>query len=186
MKKLSLFLLVAMFGLAVNAQDVKFANVDSSPLDVVYYPLNAAKVKAGDTSSPVVRVLYSRPSKKGRDIFGALEPFGKIYRLGANESVEVKFYKPVVIGKKTIPAGSYSLFAIPNKDSWTMIVNKQTDRWGAYTYNQAMDVLRVDVPVKTLPAVVEAFSITFTPQADGAHLVIGWDTTSVALPIQFK
>lgn len=186
MKKLSLFVLVAFFGLAVNAQDVKFAPLDGSPADIVYYPLNAAKVKAEDTSTPIIKVVYSRPSKKGREIFGALEPFGKVYRLGANESTEIKFFKPVTIGKKAIKAGTYSLFAIPNKDSWTIILNQQTDRWGAYTYNQSKDVVRVDVPVKPLTTPVEALSITFVPQADGAHLVIGWDLTSVALPIQFK
>jgi len=186
MKKLSLLVLVAFIGFAVNAQEVKFAGVDSSPLDVVFYPLNASKVKAGDISTPVIKVVYSRPSKKGREIFGVLEPFGKIYRLGANESVDIKFYKPVTIGKKAIKAGTYSLFAIPNKETWTLILNQQTDRWGAYTYNQSLDVVRLDVPVKPLANVVEAFSITFVPQTSGADLVIGWDKTSVELPIQFK
>jgi hypothetical protein len=186
MKKLSLLVLVAFFGLAVNAQEVKFANVDKSPLDVVYYPLKATQVKAGDTSSPVMKVTYSRPSKNGREIFGALIPFGKVDRLGANESTEIKFFKPVTIGKKTIKPGSYSLFAIPNKDNWTIIVNEQTDRWGAYTYNQSKDVVRVDVPVKPLPNVVEVLSMTFVPQSSGANLVIGWDKTAVELPIQFK
>lgn len=186
MKRLSLVLFSALFTLAAHAQDVKFAAPDASPADIVYYPLNAAKVKAGDNSVPVIKVIYSRPAKKGREIFGALEPFGKVYRLGANESTEIHFFKPVVIGKKTIKPGSYSLFAIPNKDSWTMIINKQTDRWGAYTYDAAKDEVRVEVPVKALENVVENLSITFVPQADGANLVVGWDKTSVQLPIQFK
>jgi hypothetical protein len=186
MKKLSLFILAACFGLAVNAQDVKFPALDGTPVDIAYFPVNAAKVKAGDMASPVVKVVYARPSKKGREIFGALEPFGKVYRLGANESTEIKFYKAVKVGNKTIPAGSYSLFAIPNADKWTIIINKQTDRWGAYAYNEKMDVVRVEVPVKALENSVEALSMVFTPQTDGAHLVIGWDKTSVALPIQFK
>lgn len=186
MKKLSLLVLVAFFGLAVNAQEIKFAGLDASPLDVVYYPLNAAKVKAGDTSSPVIKVVYSRPSKKGREIFGALIPYGKVDRLGANESTEIRFFKPVTIGKKVIKPGSYSLFAIPNEKSWTLILNQQTDRWGAYTYNPKLDVVHVNVPVKTLATPVEAFSITFVPQSNGANLVIGWDKTSVELPVQFK
>nr|WP_199081738.1 DUF2911 domain-containing protein [Pedobacter sp. ASV19] len=186
MKRLSLVLCSALFALTVHAQDVKFSAPDASPADIVYYPLNAAKVKAGDNSTPVIKVVYSRPAKKGRDIFGALEPFGKVYRLGANESTEIRFFKPVVIGKKEIKAGAYSLFAIPNKDNWTIILNKQTDRWGAYTYDASKDEVRVDVPVKPLENVVENFSITFVPQADGANLVIGWDKTSVQLPIQFK
>jgi len=186
MKKISLFVLVAFFGLAVNAQEVKFPALDGTPADIAYYPVNAAKVKAGDKSSPVIKVVYSRPSKKGREVFGTLAPYGKVYRLGANESTDIKFFKPVTIGKKTIPAGSYSLFAIPNEKTWTMIINKQTDRWGAYVYDEGMDVVRVEVPVKPLTEPLEALSITFSPQTDGAHLHIGWDKTSVALPIQFK
>src|SRR6478735_6663106 len=181
MKKLSLFVLLAFFGLAVNAQEVKFSNLDKSPLDVAYYPLRAANVKDRDNSMPVMKVMYSRPSKNGREIFGALIPYGKVDRLGANESTEIKFFKPVTIGKKAIKPGSYSLFAIPGKDSWTIILNEQTDRWGAYTYDQNKDVVRVNVPVKPLPSVVEAFSMTFVPQSNGANLVIGWDQTSVEL-----
>jgi hypothetical protein len=186
MKRLSLIVLVAFFGLAVNAQEVKFPNLDGTPADIAYFPVNAAKVKAGDKSSPVVKVVYSRPSKKGREIYGALVPYGKVDRLGANESVDIRFFKPVTIGKKSIPAGSYSLFAIPNEKTWTMIINKQTDRWGAYSYDEGMDVVRVDVPVNPLTTPVEALSITFSEQTGGAHLHIGWDKTSVALPIQFK
>ncbi|PYF75750.1 DUF2911 domain-containing protein [Pedobacter nutrimenti] len=186
MKTRNLILLMALFAFGAKAQEVKFPPLDGSPADIVYYPLNAAKVKAGENSSPVIKVVYSRPSKKGREIFGVLEPFGKIYRLGANENTEIRFFKPVVIGKKEIAAGTYSLFAIPNKESWTLILNAQTDRWGAYSYNENKDVLRVEVPVKTLENVIEAFSITFVPQTDGAALVIGWDKTSVQLPVQFK
>ncbi len=186
MKTRNLILLMALFAFGAKAQEVKFPPLDGSPADIVYYPLNAAKVKAGENSSPVIKVVYSRPSKKGREIFGVLEPFGKIYRLGANENTEIRFFKPVVIGKKEIAAGTYSLFAIPNKENWTLILNTQTDRWGAYSYNENKDVLRVEVPVKTLENVIEAFSITFVPQTDGAALVIGWDKTSVQLPIQFK
>ncbi|WP_432712637.1 DUF2911 domain-containing protein, partial [Pedobacter sp.] len=140
MKKLSLFLLLAFIGFAGTAQEVKFSGLDKSPMDVVYYPLRATQVKAGEAFPGVVKVTYSRPSKNGREIFGALIPFGKVDRLGANESTEIKFFKPVTIGKKAIKAGTYSLFAIPNKDSWTIILNSQTDRWGAYTYNESMDV----------------------------------------------
>ena len=186
MKKLSLFVLVAFFGLAVNAQEVKFPALDGTPADIAYFPVNAAKVKAGDKSSPVVKVVYSRPSKKGREIYGALVPYSKVDRLGANESVDIRFFKPVTIGNKAIPAGSYSLFAIPGEKTWTMIVNKQTDRWGAYSYDQTMDIVRVEVPVKPLTEPVEALSMNFSEQSGGANLHIAWDKTSVALPIQFK
>jgi hypothetical protein len=188
MKKLSLCVLLALFGLAVNAQTtpIKFPPIDPSPMDALYYPLNAVKVKKDDTSMPIIKVLYSRPMKKGREIFGVLEQFDKVWRLGANENTEVYFAKAVTIGDKKIKAGTYSLFAIPNKDKWTIIVNKQTDRWGAFNYDQTKDVVRVDVPVSTLEKTIEAFSMTFTDLPNGANLVIGWDTTQVMLPILFK
>jgi len=185
MKKLSLMIVLAFFAIAVNAQDVKFPGMDGSPADLAYFPANATQTaKKGGPSPAIIKVTYARPAKKGREIFGTLEKFGQVYRLGANESTEIKFFKPVVIGGKSIPAGSYGLFAIPNKDNWTIIISKDTDHWGAYTYDQANDLVRVEVPVKTLTTPLENLSMVFTPAANGAVLNIGWDTTSVAVPIK--
>ena len=190
MKKLGLCLIFAFFAFSVNAQTevttVKFPVIDPSPLDVLYYPINAPKVKAGDNSMPIIKVVYSRPAKKGRDVFGVLEPFDKVYRMGANENTEITFAKNVTIGDKKIKAGTYSLFAIPTATKWTIIVNKQTDRWGAYNYDAAKDIVRVDVDVNKLDKVIENFSMTFTDLPNGANLVIGWDKTQVMLPILFK
>jgi hypothetical protein len=187
MKKLSLMVVLALFAVAVNAQGVKFPGLDSSPVDLAYFPSNATQTaKKGAESSAVIKVTYARPAKKGREVFGTLEKFGSVYRLGANESTEIKFFKPVVIGGKSIPAGSYGLFAIPNKDNWTIIINKDTDHWGAYTYDESKDVARVQVPVKPLDTVVENLAMVFTGSASDAVLNIAWDQTSVALPIQVK
>lgn len=186
MKKINLIILMALFGLAVQAQDVKFPGTDASPADISYFPLKAAMVKAGDNSTPLIKVVYSRPSVKGRVVFGELETFGKVWRVGANESTEIRFFQPAVIGGKKIPAGTYSLFAIPEKDQWVVIINKQTDRWGAYTYDATKDVARVTVPVKPLATPVEALAITFTPQDAGANLIIAWDKTSVEVPVTIK
>nr|WP_068889751.1 DUF2911 domain-containing protein [Pedobacter panaciterrae] len=183
MKKLMFFALFAMFAGKTMAQDIKFPAVDSSPADIAYFPVNVAKAK--DDSAPLIKVVYSRPAKKGREIFGVLEQFDKVWRVGANEATEIKFYKPVVIAGKKIKAGTYSLFAIPNKDVWTIIINKQTDKWGL-TYNQEKDVLRTDVPTKALTNTVESLCITFTPQEKGANLIIAWDKTYVELPIDLK
>jgi len=168
-----------------NGADVKFAPADPSPADIVYFPLNAAKVKAEDATKPVIRVIYSRPQKKGREIFGVLEQFGKVWRFGANESTEIQFFKKVTISGKKIKPGVYSVFAIPNKDTWTIIINSQTDRWGAFTYDQGKDIVRLNVPVKTLTKPIEYFSITFTPLTGGATLIAAWDKAQVELPIAF-
>jgi hypothetical protein len=191
MKKISLMLMLfvgsAYFASAQTkptSKAIAFSKVDASPLDVVYFPLNTTKSKDG--VEPVVRVLYSRPQKKGRDIFGVLEQFDKVWRFGANESTEIHFFKPVTIGDKKIKPGRYSLFAIPTKDKWTVIVNKQTDKWGAFSYKQDLDVARVDIPTTTPNKPVEAFSITFVENETGANLVMAWDNTQAELPIVFK
>ncbi|PWS27895.1 hypothetical protein DHW03_10000 [Pedobacter yonginense] len=186
----NIFILVfALLCLGVKAQeavsDVKFPSADPSPADIVYYPLNAPKAKTEDAVKPIIKIIYSRPQKKGREIFGVLEQYGKVWRFGANESTEVRFFQKVIIGGKKIKAGTYSLFAIPEKDKWTIILNSQTDKWGAFTYDQSKDLARVEVPVKTLAKAVEYFSLTFTPKENGANLIIGWDKTQVELPISF-
>lgn len=187
----NIFIVVfALICFTANAQDastseVKFPVADPSPADIVYYPINAAKVKADDATKPIVKVIYSRPQKKGRDIFGVLEQYGKVWRFGANESTEIRFFKKVTIGGKKIKAGTYSLFSIPNKDSWTIILNKQTDKWGAFSYDETKDVVRVNVLVKSISKPIEYFSITFTSKTDGINLVAGWDKTQIELPINF-
>lgn len=184
MKNLVFFVLFATIGLCSQAQDVKFPALDASPADIAYFPLNVAKAK--DNSTPLIKIVYSRPSKKGREIFGVLEQFGKVWRLGANESTEIRFYKSAVIGGKKVKAGTYSIFAIPEKNKWTIIINKQVDKWGAFTYDQSKDVLRTDVEVKSLEKPLEVLSITFSTQATGANLVIGWDHSTVELPIAIQ
>lgn len=189
MKQLTLFIALVLFGFAANAQTapaVKFPAVDASPLDIAYYPSNAAKVKKDDPTMPIIKVIYARPAKKGREVFGVLEQFDKVWRLGANESTEIYFDRTVYVGNAKLKAGRYSLFAIPSKDKWTIIVNKQTDRWGAFSYDEAKDVVRTEVPITKLEKVIEAFSIVFTNAPEGANMVMAWDTTQATLPITFK
>ena len=189
MKQLTLFIALVFLGFAANAQTapaVKFPAVDASPLDIAYYPSNAAKVKKDDATMPIIKVIYARPAKKGREVFGVLEQFDKVWRLGANESTEIYFDRTVYVGNAKLKAGRYSLFAIPSKDKWTIIVNKQTDRWGAFSYDEAKDVVRTEVPITKLEKAIEVFSIVFTNAPEGANMVMAWDTTQVTLPITFK
>ena len=187
MKKISLSILLALCCFVVSAQtssSITFPKVETSPLDVVYYPLNVTKAK--DNALPVMRVFYARPQKNGREIFGVLEQYGKVWRLGANESTEIQFFKNVHIEGKKVKAGRYSMFAIPNQDNWTIIINKQTDKWGAFTYDSKKDVMRVNVPIEKLDKVIDVFSITFKETPEGANLVMAWDKTQTVLPITFK
>jgi hypothetical protein len=186
MKKFSLLAITFLIAISVKAQEVKFAPLDGSPLDIAYFPNKAVKFKKTDNPSPSIKVIYSRPSVKGRVIFGDLIKFGEVWRVGANENTEIKFYKPATINGVAVPAGTYSLFAIPEKDKWTIIINKEIDMWGAYAYDDSKDLVKITVPVKPASTVIEALSIAFTSKDNVANLVIGWDKTTVEVPITIK
>lgn len=131
-----------------------------------------------------VTVDYSRPSTKGRKIFGELVPYGEIWRTGANAATVVTFSTEVIISGKKVPAGSYALYAIPGKSEWTMILSKNTKLWGAIGYNQAEDQLRFTVePTKTSKE-YETFEISFNNLTDnGADMSLKWEYTRVDFKI---
>ncbi|MBS1567420.1 MAG: DUF2911 domain-containing protein [Bacteroidetes bacterium] len=163
----------------------RFPALDKSPMDMSYYPQNYPILKIQDkaTDPLLARVVYSRPQKNGRNVFGELLEYGNVWRLGANEATEVEFFKDMLIGNKLVPKGRYTLYAIPNQDKWTIIVNKETDIWGAFKYDSNQDVVRVDVPVQKLNDPLEAFSMVFEKSGNGFVLTAGWDTMAVSLPI---
>lgn len=155
---------------------------------MIYYPINYPVLKIQDkaTEPLAARVIYSRPQKSGRAVFGELVEYGKIWRLGANEATELELFKEVKIGNKKIPKGKYTLYAVVNAAEWTIILNKETDVWGAFGYDEKKDVARINVPVQKLPEVAEAFTMYFEKAPMGTNLVIAWDEVKVALPIALK
>jgi Protein of unknown function (DUF2911) len=165
-----------------------FPEVDKSPMDMSYCPANYPVLKISEKTSttPLVRVIYGRPKKNGRSIFGDLVEYGKVWRLGANEATEIEFYKEVTVDSKKIKKGRYTLYAIPNKSNWIIIINKDTDTWGAFRYNTTSDIVRVVVPVKSINSLVETLSMTFAKIKAGFNLIIAWDTVEVMLPILLK
>ena len=96
-----------------------------------------------------IKITYSQPQKKGREIFGKLVPYDQVWRTGANEATELTTTKNIQINGTLLKAGTYSLFTIPQKDSWTIIINSEVGLWGAYNYNSKLDVMRFDVPRTT-------------------------------------
>jgi hypothetical protein len=187
MKKFFLFLALSIASAGLLRAQSTLPEADKSPMDMSYYPANYPLLKIQNkTTDPVVaRVIYSRPKKEGRAVFGGLVEYGKLWRLGANEATEIEFYKPVVIGGKKIPKGRYTLYAITNEKTWTMILNKETDVWGSFIYNQSKDIVRVDVPVQQLTAPVEILAMAFEKNNAGINLIIAWENTKIALPITF-
>ena len=185
MKKNIYFLAGALFISFAPMAQPSLPAVDKSPLDMCYYPVRFPNLKAQDkiTEPLTARVIYSRPKKEGRSIFGGLVEYGKLWRLGANEATEIEFYKPVMIGGKKIAKGRYTLYAIVNEKSWTFIVNKETDIWGSFKYNQVKDVVRLDSPVQTLNEPAESLAMTFEKEDSTINLVVAWENIKVVLPI---
>lgn len=135
-----------------------------------------------------VKITYSQPHRRGRQVFGSLVPYGQIWRTGANEATEITITGDLRIKNKTLPAGTYSIFSIPEEDKWTIIFSAQVGLWGAYNYNKKFDVMRVEVPVTTISGntVWEPFTIEFEQNNDNADLVMLWEQTKVSLPIGFS
>lgn len=134
-----------------------------------------------------ISVFYCRPSKKGRDIFGGLIPYGTVWRTGANEATTFTTNKDLIISGKTLPAGKYTLWTIPQKDKWSVIFNSKMYDWGVSfggvaSREAAADVLQVEVPVEALGAVQEQFQISF--DAVTPAMVLAWDKTKVTVPFE--
>src|ERR1700744_3913292 len=184
MKKMVVLAGLLMVMAAAKAQ-VQPAGLDSSPLDISYYPVNYPVLKIQDkVNEPLIaRVVYSRPQKRGSKLFGDLISYGQIWRLGANEATEIEFFQDVKIDGKTVKKGRYTLYALVNEDKWTLIFNKETDTWGAFRYDSSKDLLRTTITVEKQANITEAFSIAFQKVEKGADLVITWDDVQVKLPI---
>lgn len=178
--------LVAVFALLFSGTTFgqSFAGLDKSPMDMAYYPNNFTHDrKPGEKA--IIRVTYSRPSKDNREIFGKLVPYNKVWRTGANEATEIKFYEDVELAGKKVKAGTYSLFTIPGEKEWVIILNSDLDYWGAFSYKAGNDVLRVTVPVNSLNDVVENFTIQFENTGEKqAAMKLAWDKTVLTVPIK--
>lgn len=188
MKKVIVLFTLLTIGFTGNAQ--KFADIDKSIMDRAYYPEKAPKrwftknktKRAAQT--PQIRVTYSRPAKKGREIFGKLLKFGEPWRVGANESTEILFINDVIFGGKTIKAGRYTLIIIPTETEWTLKLNTELDGWGNYGYDPALDIASVSVPVSKSKKEIENLSITlYEASKNTVHLKIGWDQSIAEFPI---
>lgn len=183
-------LMAGMFTV-LNAQEIKFGGLDASPMDAAHYPRQAAFQNYLSDDDPnrtqIAKVLYCRPQKKGRHIFGGLVPFGQDWRLGANEATEVSFYQPVAIGDTYIPAGTYTMFAQVYPDQW--IIKISTERFIGGTANRdvSQDLAAVVVPTSAVGEVQEFFTIGFQKVDDNnVNMIFEWDQTRAALPISLN
>ena len=185
--KTIIFLFVCCYSLVTRAQNKNIPPVDKSQMDMSYYPSNYPILRIQDkvTEPLSIRIIYSRPQKNGRDVFGGLVEYGQVWRLGANEATEIEFFRDVKIGSFKVKKGRYTLYAIPSAGNWTMILNKDTDTWGAFKYDQKKDVLRYDIKTENQPDNAESYSMYFGKTSVGANLIITWDNVKATLPIGF-
>lgn len=182
LKRLLLLLFVFAVGLFLYSSFVEnIFDKRASPKDIVRYEMNDLKLE----------VFYNRPSKKNREIFGALIPYDKVWRTGANEATTFKTNKNLYIKDQLLPAQSYTLWTIPNDTVWQVIFNSKEYPWGVDEQMQPMrdpayDYLIVDVPVEHINSVVEQFTIAFDNITDSLKLTLVWDKTKVEIPLNYK
>ena len=170
---IAIFVTILISSLQLTAQE--FKSLDKSPMDMAAFPSNYK------ISDKIVKVIYSRPQLKGRDLV-KLAPPEKIWRTGANEAAEITFYKNVVFGGKALKSGTYSIFTIPSLNGdWTVIINRAKNVWGSYYYKQDQDVIRVSGKVTKTEKNIEAFSMMFDKNMT---LKMGWGKTIISVPIE--
>jgi hypothetical protein len=143
-------------------------------------PPAKASCSVGDAT---INVDYSSPRAKGRKIFGGLVPYGEVWRLGANEATTFVTSSDVTVGGKKVAAGSYTLFAVPNADKWTLVISKKTGEWGVPYPGADSDLARVDMKASKLPSPAENFSIAFDKTGSGCTMRVEWENTRAAVDI---
>ncbi len=163
----------------------KPTELDKSPMDMSYWPANYPLLKMSGKAKelPVARIIYGRPLKNGRTIFGGIVKYNELWRLGANEATEIELFSNIKIGGKALAKGRYTVYCIPAENKWTLIFSKDNYVWGSFTYDSKKDVLRADADLDKNTETVEAFTIYFDETKTGANMVILWDDTRAILPI---
>ena len=174
-------IIVALIGIVVVGGYITFRVLSSRPLSpaqTITYNYNGLDLK----------LVYCRPFKKGRLIFGdekagALVPNNKYWRLGANEATEISLTKDVSVAGKPLKAGSYRVYAVPGEMSWEISFNSELGAWGYNEPDSTKDVLKVNVPVEKVSSEMEQFTITFSQDPAGVNMNLDWDKTHLRVPI---
>jgi Protein of unknown function (DUF2911) len=133
-----------------------------------------------------IKTDYSSPRLKGRKMIGEHDPYGKVWRTGANEATTFVTNTDLNVGGKTVPRGNYTIFTIPNPDEWTLIINKKTGEWGIPYKYESDELARVPMKVSKLPSPVENFTIAYEKTGSGCTMNLDWDTTRASVEIRAK
>lgn len=170
---------VALFLYSHFVEDIFSKRI--SPKDAVKFELNDTKLE----------VLYNRPYKKGREVFGALVPFDKVWRTGANEATTFSSNKNLIVDGVSLPKGVYTLWTIPNDSIWKVYFNTKQYPWGVDEHMQPMrdsefDLAEIDVPTIHIDNTVEQFTIAFDNSTDNLKMTMAWDQTKIEIPMEIS
>ena len=173
-------------GAAADIEKNVALGLDKSPLDLSYYPVEYPKLKMSKTATEplLARILYSRPQKDGRVIFGNVLKYGERWRLGANEASEIEFFKDVSINNQKIPKGRYILYCIPYENKWQLILNDDLYTWGL-KIDSSKDHYKFEIPISKTNYPFEVFTMEFEKAPKGMNLVMAWDSVRAVLPINY-
>jgi hypothetical protein len=145
-------------------------------------PRDSVKVATGGAN---LWIDYSRPSKRGRPVFGGIVPFGEVWRTGANSATQFRTDKDLDFNGVTVPAGFYTLWTIPSASGWKLVINSQTGQWGT-EHDPKKDLYTIDMATAPQPSVTERFTIAIDASANGGVLRMSWDTTQASVPFTVK
>jgi hypothetical protein len=165
---------------------VAIAAASACAQDKASRPSPPAKAECKLAGGKSITVDYGSPRVKGRKIFGELVPYGKVWRAGANEATTFVTDTDLTLGGTAVPAGSYTLFAIPEADKWTLIISKTTGEWGTNYSGPSADLGRIEMKASKLPSSVENFTIAFDPSGAGCTLRMVWETTQASVSVAKK
>lgn len=149
-------------------------------------PSPPAKAECQLGGGKTLTVDYSSPRAKGRKVFGGLVPYGEVWRAGANEATTFVTTADLKVGGKDVPAGSYTIFTIPEQNKWTLIISKKTGEWGIPYPGEGSDLVRTEMTVSSTAAPVEDFTIAFEKSGDGCKMHISWEKTAATVSIEKK
>ena len=180
MRKIAIVCRLLVLGLALAASPLR-AQQDKSKR-----PSPPATTTCELAGGKTVNIDYSSPRKKGRNVFPDVVKYGEVWRTGANEATTFVTTGDVMVGGTHVPAGSYTLFTVPGKDKWALIISKKTGEWGTEYPGEKEDLARVEMKAGTASAPVENFTISFEKAGNGCNLKFAWDTTTAWVSVGAK
>ena len=177
-------IIAILFAIAIGVFAYSYFN------DGLKKPKSPKKTVSFKVDDLKLEVFYNRPSKRNREVFGALVPYDKIWRTGANEATTFETNKSLKIGNDSLQAGKYTLWTIPNDTAWNVIFNRKQYEWGVDhetlepMREAEFDVINIIVPVQKINSVVEQFTIAFDNSTDNLALTMAWDNVKIEVPLK--